>query len=142
VYKKLSAQRRALLNRYRDPKNSTNILFHQMDKATQRKVRELTEDISVQRKLIDFQYDPEAEQTTEYGVNQAYNNWVREEGLAGNLELHIEKALEHVPMHQKAYLNSLFNSIELMQRGYAVSKLEKNRLLREFGEDFDISSLS
>lgn len=142
VYKKLSAQRRALLNRYRDPKNSTNFLFHQMDKATQRKVRELTEDISVQRKLIDFQYDPEAEQTTEYGVNQAYNNWVREEGLAGNLELHIEKALKHVPMHQKAYLNSLFNSIELMQRGYAVSKLEQNRLTREFGEDFDISSLS
>lgn len=141
VYKKLIAQRRALLNRYRDPKNSTNILFHQIDKSTQAKIRELTELISVQRKLIDFKYDSESEVTTEFGPNEAYKNWVKEEGLAVNPKEHLDRALEHVPLHQRAYLTSLFTTIDLLSRKYAVSKLELNRLKKEF-EDVDFTDES
>lgn len=140
-YKTLVAKRRAILNRFRDSKNASNILFHMMDRSTQEKVRELTELISIKRKSIGFENSSVEDQVNEFGVNAAYNAWIKEEGLVSNPRLEWERAMEHVPSHQKAYLNSMFNSMELLSKGYEVSSLEKNRIKREFS-DIDPEELS
>src|SRR5690606_37301748 len=141
-YRKLVRKRNQILSNYRDPKNASNILFAQMDTISQRILRDLTDDIANERRELEIN-GVTLDFESEYGTNESYRGWLRDEGIEGNVIKTFERSLEHVPTSKRVYLNSLLSSLERGKQGYTLTEAEENRLEREFPDFvFDFEALS
>lgn len=133
AYKILNARRANLLNKYRDPKNGANILYHQMNSNTLRTIRDLTDELSELRR--DLFVDNTFGDDVEFAENEAYRGALRDLGIAGDVDAELDFALQHVPSGKKSRANSIISILDQIAKGKAITDFDRNTVIKEFSSD-------
>ena len=144
-YKELVSKRKNILKQFQDPKNVTNILANKMTPETMETIRELTRDITNERKALlkekNIEQEPFENELARSSVNEAYRGMLKDNDAETDLDKKLSLIMRHVNIQSIPGLYNLFQNLEMVAFADSIPAFTKKQLesaLQGFNGNSDV----